>query len=608
MTKKEKMSKCNPITRIIPASFAWIILLFSTGAFFAFPCRYLMSVYSIAIPVFQSIVTFFVTVNFGLATFVNPGAIPKAASDEIKNAVSSPTYQDIDIRGVRVRLKWCVTCQFFRPPRCVHCGVCDTCIETFDHHCPWVNNCIGRRNYRYFFMFLLWLTIHMISILSLCTLYMKDHLNNVRSLETIMTLSVIGIIILLFIPIFGLTGFHIMLITQGLTTNEQVTGKFLDVRSPYNKGCLKNVLYSLCNSPVPRYQKCSSSRHPDKKYIKETKTPEGNETSHSDKFLTVQYQFVGKSDCMLKQNETFECEQPSGSSLLNRGSLHLSLNESFYSRQMDSVSKRKISRTLTPPVPVRFDYSRRSLPPLNKFHSSNPGYFIDPKDVPKTRYEQSPMFTDSPEQNSSAQEFDYTVAIPDASYIYPRIHKSHDALPGDRYTYTVHTSNNTGKVLASDTCCLGNQTVDKLQELANRSMMSGQCTDMSVLEVFPKACSSFQTTPSKDLHDGQQLLVAQTPLYLNNCVEYQQVGASHPCQPNVPSDFIRTPGNRPLSFVKAMEMSETLDWNDEHCKASNNLLHFKLPTNVLSYSVAAIDSAQISEQKNDHEISYEISV
>lgn len=338
----------------------------------------------------------------------------------------------------------------------------------------------------------------------------------------------------------------------------------------------------------------------------------------------MQYQYVGKSDCMLsKQNETFEPEQSFGSALLNRGSLHLSFNESLSGRQMDSTLKRKNSRALTPPVPTRFDYSRRSLPPHNKFHSSTPGYFLNQgnpiyaqKNMSKSKSEQSPIFF-SHKQNTSSHDYDYGIAVPNASsQMYPQIHKSNDMLSGDRYIYAVQNAASTGKPLASDNCCLGNQTVDKLQELANRSVITGQCTDMSVLEVFPKACSSFQTTPSKDLYDGQQLLIAQTsqPLYLNNCVDCQQVSAPHQCQPNVTSDFLRTPGNRPLSFVKAMEMSEGLDWNDEnsqHYKPSNNALHFNLPTNISPHSVASVDANRAPEQKkqkNDHEISYEISV
>uniref|UniRef100_A0A3P8T0Q7 Palmitoyltransferase n=1 Tax=Amphiprion percula TaxID=161767 RepID=A0A3P8T0Q7_AMPPE len=233
-------------------------IYFLVESFFSFSCVFRCPWLAVticpAVPPCCAVLFLFVLANFTMATFMDAGVLPMASEDEDKDdEFRAPLYKNVDVKGVQVRMKWCASCHFYRPPRCSHCSVCDHCVEDFDHHCPWVNNCIGRRNYRYFFLFLLSLTFHMIGVFTFGLIYVLHHMDELWKLHCTVTLVVISISGLFLIPVLGLTGFHFYLVSRGRTTNEQVTGKFQGGVNPFTRGCCNNLEYLVCSPISPKY-------------------------------------------------------------------------------------------------------------------------------------------------------------------------------------------------------------------------------------------------------------------------------------------------------------------------------------------------------------------
>ena len=77
----------------------------TTSLFFAFPCVrwYVLAQHWYAVPVFQGILTLFVLVNFSMATFMDPGVIPRACPDEDRDDdFRAPLYRNVEINGITV--------------------------------------------------------------------------------------------------------------------------------------------------------------------------------------------------------------------------------------------------------------------------------------------------------------------------------------------------------------------------------------------------------------------------------------------------------------------------------------------------------------------------
>lgn len=69
-------------------------------------------------------------------------------------------YKDVLVSKTEKMLKkMCFECKNSLPKRGYHCDICGVCIKQYDHHCTWINNCVGKRNIARFIFFLVFLVL-----------------------------------------------------------------------------------------------------------------------------------------------------------------------------------------------------------------------------------------------------------------------------------------------------------------------------------------------------------------------------------------------------------------------------------------------------------------
>ena len=204
--------------------------------------------------VIESILYIATTSFIMLSAYSNPGTFPhiiilksrfsKTSSVSVLKNVYTFKKKFYVLRGRLFKRKICRTCAITRPLDCSHCRRCNHCIYKFDHHCPWVGNCIGGNNYIFFFLLILVLNIYLIFNIIMNSLLLKTYSDKkgIHKKYFIYTL----LLLVLYIPSLGfvmpLFIVHNYFIKNGQTTYMKIKFKelFEIIGNLYDKGWLTN--------------------------------------------------------------------------------------------------------------------------------------------------------------------------------------------------------------------------------------------------------------------------------------------------------------------------------------------------------------------------------
>ena len=190
-----------------------------------------------------------------LTSFSDPGILKKLI---IQNDGKFRHQRSIKVNhlGYIKKTKICKSCNIVKPFRSTHCGDCDNCVERFDHHCPWIGTCVAKRNYKYFYFFILSYNILCLYLIafSVYQVVMESkkemEVTSITTANSLLT-SVISIFVIIFcfvkmIFISGLLGYHTVLVFSNQTTKEELKNVHRSVYKNVNqRGCGKDCKFML---------------------------------------------------------------------------------------------------------------------------------------------------------------------------------------------------------------------------------------------------------------------------------------------------------------------------------------------------------------------------
>lgn len=209
---------------------AWLMTLILAAGFYALMLPVLEREIKIMQAVLYSLLLILTGIFGFLATYIDP--TDDTVYEERKARECSEPFDSSNYSKV------CRVCKTHVKLKSKHCGECDRCVENFDHHCKWLNNCIGEKNYTHFFVLIIALELMVIDQLAigvyiLVEFFRKNSIansvNRIYSLSdisspayaaVILTICILSLTVL--IALAHLIALHVWLRLKKMTTYDYI--------------------------------------------------------------------------------------------------------------------------------------------------------------------------------------------------------------------------------------------------------------------------------------------------------------------------------------------------------------------------------------------------